>query len=327
MEKETTMIKSAFMTSSGDPYVLRHALSFYDKVWRDEVDELWVAINSTMERDVMATLIRDIPKEIKIVYLNRRLGYGRPLNLLLDLSPEGNVLILEDDSIIFKRGVVTKYFDLLNAYDLIGSPRMSCSKEVAVKLAKEFDLNYEGWGDRGPNFWPCFLWVKKKLLLKTDRNFDPSDWGDTFAWMSVQLRRQTSNILEIPQYHCSPDDFVNREQGLGIFDGKCGYMHSGSLSSGIESYLIDDNQTPLTDREVGVACGNPQPVENSPEMQKRVMWWQHCFYKNPLGHSFDDVYQKAVNRLVDLFDVDDLDKWEKLYMEVINADNSNRELA
>jgi len=318
MDKQKNL-RSAFMTSSGDPYCLLNALHYYETVWHDEVDELWIALNSTMEKKVVLDLISRFPKKVKFIYLNQRLGYGKPLNLLLECSPKGDVLLLEDDSIIFKKGIVTKYFNLLDTYDVLGSPRMSCSAEVAQKLKEEFNLNYEGWGDRGPNFWPCFLFTHKELLLKTDRNFDPTDWGDTFCWMSVQLRRLTSNILEIPQYHCSPDDFYNKEAKLGIFDGECGYMHLGSLSSGIESYLLDDNQVPLTDREKNIRANNPQPIPKDKEMQKRYMWWLSCYEKNK-GFDFDKIYYKALERFKRISGVknEEVVAWNKLYKEVID---------
>lgn len=355
-----TSLRSAFITSSGDPFVLLNCLHYFETVWQDEVDECWVALNSSMERGVMCELIKRFPKKVKFIYTNQRMGYGKPINMMLEMSPEGNVLLLEDDTIIFKKGIVDKYFSLLEnqkyVFDknsdikvisnehgmiiekernvspyqllgpqLIGSPRMSCTKEVADKLKKEFNLNYEGWGDKGCHFWPCFLWTRKSFLLQTDRNFDPSEWGDTFCWMSVQLRRllkdKPNAILEIPQYHCSPDDFQNKERGLGIFDGECGYMHLGSLSSGIESYLIDEDGCPLADREAGIKAIDPKPVENTPEMQKRVMWWRHCSSKHggqiptfwiPYSLSLGEVIKKSE------IDYDDLDKWEELYMGVIN---------
>lgn len=318
-------MRSAYITSSGDPYVLLNCLHYYETVWQDEIDELWIALNTTMEKEIMGELIKRFPKKVKFIYTNHRMGYGKPINVLLEVSPEGKVLLLEDDTIIFKKGVVTQYFDLLDEYDLIGSPRMSCSAEVAERLKSELDLDYSGWGDKGPNFWPCFFWVKKRLLRETDRNFDPSDWGDTFCWASVQMRRiirlDGNKLLEIPQYHSSPDDFQNKEQGLGIFDGECGYMHLGSLSSGIESYLLDENQTPLSDREAGIRAEHTKPIEQSKEMEKRLMWWWHCYDmgRGLLPREFEKTYHSSWKRAAKDFDVEEIMKWRKLYMEVINA--------
>lgn len=318
-------MRSVFISSSGDPFVLLYSLSFYPK-WVDEVDEVWLGLNSTMPRKVMAELLTKIPKSIKVMYVTKQLGFGKPLELLLSLSKEGNVLLLEDDAIIFKKGIVDKYFSMLerDEYDLIGSPRMSCPANIASNLKDEFDLNYEGRGDKGPMFWPNFFWVKKDLLLKTDCNFDPTNWGDTFAWMSVQLRRLTRNILEIPQYHCSPDDFVNKENGWGIFDGECKYMHLGSLSSGIQSYLLTDNQVPLADLESNIKAENPQPIPNSLEMHRRIMWWRYCA-KQVDSMSLKYTYLEAVKRAKRISGANeqDLVTLENLYKEVIYGTNPN----
>lgn len=313
--------RSCFMTSSGDPYVLLNSLSYFH-IWEEEIDELWIVINSTMEREVMAELIKrvSIHPKIQICYMSRRLGYGKPLDVLLDISPKGNVLLLEDDTIIFKKGILDKYFKMLEEkqYDVIGSPRMSCTPAIAEKLKQEFGLNYEGRGDRGPNFWPCFFFARKELLLQTDRNFDPTDLGDCFVWMSIQLRRLTNKILEIPQYHCSPDDFINKENNWSIFDGECGYMHLGSLSSGIESYLSDENNIALTDRESGFSA-EPKPIDQSNEMKRRVMWWKHCFERSKgFLPWFDSVYLGAIIKLSSQLKESELNEWENMYMEVIN---------
>jgi hypothetical protein len=314
-------IRSVFMTSSGDPFTLLNSMSWFD-VWQDEIDELWIAINSTMEREVMSKLIALLPKKAKILYINKQIGFGKPLKMLLELSPNDNVLFLEDDTIIFEKGVVDNYFKMLEQRecDLIGSPRMSCSAEVAEQLKTEFNLNYEGRGDKGPNFWPCFLWVRKDLLLKTDCNFDPTHWGDTFVWMSIQLRRMNISIKEIPQYHCSPDDFTNKENGWGIFDGECGYMHLGSLSSGIQSYLLDEHNVPLADREANLPVTTPKPIENTPDMQIRMHWF---LLNAGLMENYDLgiglIYSLAVVTAMQRagMTIDDLSKWGQLYKEVI----------
>jgi hypothetical protein len=307
-------VRSVFITSSGDPYVLLYCLQHIG-CWGSEVDEIWVCINSTMEQPVINKLLNQIPPKVKIVYINQRLGYGKPIDVLLNLSSEGSVLLLEDDTLIFKRKVVDKYFRLLESdeYDLIGSPRMSCTKKVADQLKEEFDLSYEGWGDKGPNFWPNFLWIKKEHLLKTDRNFGPTKWGDTFAWMSVQLRRMGLKIKEIPQYHTSPDDFENKENQRGIFDDKCGYIHIGSLSSGIESYLLDKNDVPLTDRAKGIKS-NGKEAENNKEMQKRLAWWNTCYWST-MGRfdEFDKIYFDALNDFQKRAGIKNYKKWQDLY--------------
>jgi hypothetical protein len=320
------------MSSSGDPYVLLNAMSYFH-IWEDEIDELWIGLNTTMSRDFVLYLLHNLPgtfqwsSKIKILYINKQIGFGKPLELLLDLSPHGNVLLLEDDTIIFKKGVVNAYFSMLeeDRCDLIGSPRMSCSPETARELQVEFSLNYEGRGDKGPMFWPCFLWVKKELLQRTDKDFDPSDWGDTFAWMSVQLRRLTTKILDIPQYHCSPDDDHNKEHGWGIFDGVCGYMHLGSLSSGIQSYLLTEDQVPLADLDTETRAEHPQPIPNSREMQNRLMWWHHCFMQR-IGDEYTyeaGLYESALMRVARIMNADNTEdpfykRNLKMYLDVIN---------
>ena len=310
-------MRSVFVTSSGDPYVLTHFLSHL-RYWRDTVDEIWIAINTTMERSLLPEIIKVIPSDVHFILVDRQIGYGTPFEILLKLSGIGNVLLLEDDTIIFDGEKINEYFKLLekDQFDLIGSPRMSCPEIVARNLKEEFNLDYSGWGDKGPNFWPCFLFVKKEFLLKTDCNFNPSGYGDTFVWMSIQLRRLGVRIKEIPQYHCSPDDFKNKENNQGIFDGECTYMHLGSLSSGIISYILDEYNVPMADRQTDQPALHPHPVPDTADMQIRIMWWRKCFEESPVRFSIDCDYEFGLKRLYKMISYEKLDEWRKLYENI-----------
>lgn len=320
----------AFLPAPCDPFVLLHCLHYFYEVWQDEVDTLYICLNSDIEYNVIADLIQLLnhPK-IVLTYFNRTLGHGTAINEMLSLCNEDYILLIEDDSIIFKKGVVTKYFELLknNTYDLVGSPRMSCPPAVAEYLKKEFDLNYEGWGDKGPNFWPCFLWARKQDLLNTDRNFSATEFGDTFVNTSIQLRKKGLKILEIPQYHLSPDDEINLANNRGVFDGECGYMHFGSLSSGIENTLLDQNNKPLKDRkkpncgEVNLKKRDLTPMEKL-ELERRVVWWNEAYRLNQqLFGEFGDAYGKAIEKLIIECKLsrENINNMLKMYKEVIQC--------
>jgi hypothetical protein len=340
------MSRAAFLPSPGDPFVLMHCLKYFKEVWSDEVDRLYICINSDIEEDVVEEVMKDYewPGKITTIYTKQVMGHGWAINRMMDECNEGYVLLIEDDSIIFKKGWVDSMFKLLEAetYDVIGSPRMSCSPEIAQIAKEKFNLNYEGWGDKGPNFWPCFLFTRKSLLAKTDRKFGNKSWqkgekllgvelqdtviGDTFVNTSLQLRSLTPKILEIPQYHCTPDDFDNQKAGKGMFDGKAGYMHFGSLSSGIENTLVDPNGRPLKDRKklntTGIKIRKPQTPQEEAELEKRVMWWLEAsvtWFPKKLTADFHFVYGYALGHIEKYCNLSPskINAWRKLYMKVI----------
>lgn len=324
------LTRAAFLPSPGDPYCLLHAIHYFKTVWQDEVDKLYILINSTVEQPVINELL-GLLKHPKIVvsYTDRTIGHGEAINRMLSQCNEDLVVLLEDDSIIFKKGIISTYFNMIEGgkYDLIGSPRMSCPKEVADKAKEEFGLNYEGFGDKGPNFWPCFFFTKRDILRETDRNFGATKYGDTLVNTSLQLRRliPKHRMVEIPQYHLSPDDEQYKERDLSIFDGRCGYMHFGSLSSGIENTLLDDKNKPLKDRlnpsAVPVKTRVPQSIQEHIELERRVMWWNECYQLNieKFGE-FGELYGKAIEKVIvrDGLSRERINNMYKMYMEVIN---------
>ena len=213
-----------------------------------------------------------------------RVVFDKPHGVALKemvLSTQAEYLLFcEMDGIIFKEGVVDQYFRLLEhgTYDVIGSPRMSCSPQIADIAKKNFNLDYSGEGDKGPHFWPCFFFVKKSLLLQTDLDFNNNAWNvgdvllgetltekvasDTMGWMSLQLRDLGAKVLEIPQYHCSPYDIDHYAQKTGIFNGKAPWIHIGSVSGDLTPPKSGTERLEMTRRLVWRdLCGNPPNTE------------------------------------------------------------------
>ncbi len=320
------MTRCAFLPANGDPYVLLHTAEYF-KVWSSEVDKLYILFNSTIDSSLVEPLkkLLDHPK-IVFFYVDHTMGHGEAINYLLDRCTEDSIMLIEDDSIIFKKGIVDTYFKIIesNSDAIVGSPRMSCPADVSDKLKVEFGLNYEGWGDKGPNLWPCFLFASRKNLLNTDRNFGASKFGDTFVNTSIQLRRNGCTFYEIPQYHCSPDDEQNKADCRGIFDGECGYMHFGSLSSGIENTLVNDDDIPLKD----MIEPSAPPIKFIPtsgmekvELEKRVMWWSEGYrlHITDFGY-FSEIYGKAIEKVIKRHELslENINNMRKMYHEVIS---------
>lgn len=317
--------KAAFLPSPGDPFVLQHCLYYFHRYWSDEVDKLYVHLNTPLEKSVVDKLIEKIKhKKIDITYIPHGVGHGRALIDMFNKSSERLVLFVEDDSIIFRSGWVSDMFSIMTPpeeFMVIGSPRMSCPPHVANKAREEFGLNYEGRGDRGPAFWPCFFFARRSTLKKTSMDWGATELGDTFVKASLELRRHTSSILEIPQYHCSNDDYYNKENGWGIFSGDCGYMHFGSLSSGIESMLFDSENRPLKDRH---ALSPQPPVKtqsiDASELMRRLFFWSRSvdMFGDGFGE-FTDIYRQSVMDAANRYGLEwkDINMVGRMYMEVV----------
>lgn len=327
--------RAALLPFPGDPFLLKYWLKFFHEVWGGEVDKLYVLINSPIEKSVVEYEIELLRNDkITAYYLDHQIEHGTGIDKMLGECEEEYVMLIEDDAYIFKSGYVDRYFSLLESgeYDVIGSPRGSCSMEIYEGARVKFGLNYEGLGDHGPNFWPNYFFAKRDTLLSTDRNFCARAWdpgevveplgmtvtdsrvvGDTFVNTSLQLRARfpKERILDIPQYHASPDDIEDYENKRFLFDGNAPWTHIGSLSTGVGGVLIDDCGRPLARRlidppkESASVPGQCTTEQERREWERRVAAWE-LFLQNALSdiHKIEEfmlLYRRAVDRIIAQF--------------------------
>lgn len=308
------MGRAVLLAYPGDPFLLNYWLHFFDTVWGEEIDSLYIGMNTPIEKEVVDYIYARIEKSRKITgknivveYQDHMADHGPTINKLLDLVTEDLVMLIEDDGFIFRKGVVDKCFKAIESgeYDIVGSKRGSCHMEILQAAQRKWGLQYEGEGDQGPNFWPNFFFTKKALLLQTDRNLAAKAWhkgetipaldyivlddviyGDTFVNTSLQLRAivPLGRIYIVPQYHGSPDDLEHAQRQQYLFDGGAPWTHIGSLSSGVGGVLRDNHNRHLDKR----TTAEPEAETHLPpewcktdaeknEWERRVQWWQ-TFY-------------------------------------------------
>lgn len=301
------MTKAAFISAGGDPFLTLFTLQLWKKWWYDEVDRIYVCFNTEMDsskfkNETISRITDD--KKVVLIYTPYQLGYGEPIRQMLELCREDLVLLLEDDGFIFTPGFVSGVFKGIEngEYDMAGSPRRSCGQEIWDVSKEKYNLNYEGLGDKGPNFWPNFFFCKRSDLLKTDMNFGPTGFqpgdyckeldytfkevnaGDTFVWTSMQLRAMGLRIKEIPQNHASPTEMEDRDKKVGLWMlPHIDYIHGGSLSSGWSWN--------------GFLLGR-QPIVDKRELETRVAFWAIASDFVSGLDEFKKDYKKGIENLV-----------------------------
>lgn len=275
--------RAALLPTPGDPILCKLWIHQYKKHVEHHVDNLYICVNSSMPEWVRNWTIQQFWKlESKhtLIYTNTMIGHGKALKVLYHTSKEDLLLLIEDDCFVFKGDAIDRGFRGLekDEYDLAGSPRMSCSPEIAEVAAQRWSLDYSGLGDKGPNFWPNCLFVRRSVLEATDLNFSNHCYkageyvphldytfnedvaGDTLVHMSLQIRNLGVRIKEIPQYHGHPDDYANYQESKGLWDGICPWTHSGS-SSDVQKHFY----------EKGIPAVNSEMEKM--EIERRYAWW------------------------------------------------------
>lgn len=326
--------RAAILPYPGDPFLLNYWLKFFDEIWGEEVDKLYIYLNCPAEEAVINYIrhLCNVRPKINLQYHPAQTEHGTAIDRTLDIVTEKYVMLIEDDAFIFKKGVVDSAFKKIESgeYDIVGSKRGSCSFEILEKAKEKWGLNYEGLGDQGCNFWPNYFFSTKELLLKTDRNFnsrawnkgdkiEPLDWvvdvdqvvGDTFVNTSLQLQNMVpqSRILYLPQYHGSPDDLEHFAKKQYLFDGHAPWTHIGSLSSGVGGLLKDDFDRPLSLRKVDPPKEETilpkewcQTEGQRWEFERRVQWWATFYdYAKDIPadlKEYHGLYAKALARII-----------------------------
>jgi len=277
------------MPMPGDPIILKAFLLNFDAVWADEVDKLYICLNIDQRtpdqvRDYDIALLDEHPK-VEFVVVDEMLFQGAALRRLLEEVKEDIIFSIEDDTVIIKQGQVDKCFRKIETgeADVVGSPRFSCSQEILDASAEKYDLDYSGYGDKGPNLWPNFFFARKADLLKTDLHFEPKGWepgerieelditakeviaADVFVWLCIQLRAMGKIFYDVPQGHSHPDDIVDMAMGTGLGDPNLPWIHIGSLTMTMEDLIIQS----VEPREHG---NKPKTGIEKQEICRRFAW-------------------------------------------------------
>jgi len=346
--------RAALLPFPGDPFLFHFWYKMFKKHWGDDVDKLYIYLNSPIEKDVVDFIKGLVAKDKKVnlTYVDHQVEHGDCINNLLEICEEEYIVLMEDDCYIWGRGVIAQNFNLLESggKDIVGSKRGSCGMDILKAAKEKWGLDYEGLGDQGPNFWPNLFFSKKELLLKTDRKFaakayragelikeldiTPTEdqFGDTFVNTSLQLRNMVAEdrIHYIPQYHGHPLDLEHHEKKEFLFDGHAQWCHIGSMSSGVSGLLRDNENRPLTTRTADPPAG-PTVLPNGPtnefetqEYERRVQWWLTFYWEAPaLGLAeFRRLYKEAIDQLVEQFKLNRkrIERRRQIYAEMMNSD-------
>lgn len=324
----------------GDPFILKHFLLNFDTVWADEVDKLYICLNmdhripdEVKEYDI--ALLEEHPK-VEFLVVDEMLFQGAALRELLKMVKEDIIFSIEDDTIIIKEGQVDKCFRKIETgeADVVGSPRFSCSQEILDASAEKYDLDYSGYGDKGPNVWPNFFFARKADLLETDQHYEPKGWepgerieelditakeiisADVFVWLCIQLRAAGLKFYDVPQGHSHPDDIVDMAMGTGLGDPNLPWIHIGSLTMTMEDFIIQSSD-PRTHKN------KPKNGMEKQEICRRFAWLR-LFLEVTAGkmEGMDAVrasYEKRMGEFVTAFglSVQLIDNYLKVYRRFV----------
>lgn len=300
------------LSAGGDVFLTELVIQLWKKYWYDEVDRFIINFNNHAKVPKSAVgeflfKMSNDPK-IHIIYHPEGVGNGTPIKEGMLVAPDNSlIMLLEDDGFIFKPKKVDTYFKMIEdgSYDAVGSPRGSCGQEVTDAMIKKYNIDINGLGDKGVNYWPNFFFCKKSHLMDTDWNFaskkfpkgvyfpeldhtfDSVNYGDTFVWADIQMRAKGVRFLDVPQFHASPEEiyYFNIKTDKWTPNLDFGWIHGGSLSAGWGGYLQKD--IPDVSTEISML-----------EMETRAAFWTLAV-NTTLGYAdFRNKYMEGIINLI-----------------------------
>ena len=210
------MTRAAIIAARGDPFANMLIADSFKKVWRDEVDMLYVAVSSWLDGKVKAFL-KDVvfndPK-IKLFFFDGLSQGGDHEPFLVEQGKEDNLVMLEDDVVIFKKGSIDDAFKKIETgkYDLLGQVSGAIDPFVLEKVRNIYSTETLG---------PAFRFFKRKDWEKTDKVYTsfsllPGKYYkeirsdvpsvatmDTGLWNSVQMISLKLKVLDIKEYRAT----------------------------------------------------------------------------------------------------------------------------
>jgi len=229
------MTRAAIIAGRGDVFTNFLFVDSFKKIWKDEVDMLYVAIASYFDEE-HKKFLRDVvfndPK-IKLFFFDRITEGGDNEPFLIEQSKEDHLVMLEDDVLVFKKLALDEYFKKIEngEFDVIGPYSPALSTWIREKAKAMYGYDAVG---------PSHRFMKRSDWEKTDKIYKANSFGigeykrevdmimpdrtrgisrgDTGMWNSVELMHAGCRI-----------GYINEVRATAIRPG-VPWTHVNSLS-------------------------------------------------------------------------------------------------
>lgn len=301
------MSRAVLMQSHGDPCLTSYWLRNFERVYRDEVDELRVLVNRQNDPRII-DFLRSETERVGGIFRHepRHLIHGQATRLLVADTDAYTVLLIEDDAFVRRPGAVNDAFDRIDQHeaDVIATPRHGMSPELEEyareKWGREEPRSPEG--NVGYGLWPCFVFARTSTLRMTSQRYESWSWApgqtvpgieypvgpsgvhtDSFTTTAFEMRGLGLHIEPGEQWK----ELWNRDLPE---DYDPAWFHAGGLSNGdFLNYRNFGNVHDCGGNNEGLDWGH------------RLWWWMRAYEKAPREALTDEqwlTYGENLNRLM-----------------------------
>lgn len=243
----------------------------FKKYWQGEVDKLYLIDSNWGIKDISN------PK-VEVLKVNPNLRYYEAYKEVLPKVKEDLVLFLDNDMVIYRKGIVKKVFKKLEDHDVV-----SIYDTIGEKTFKE--LNGKS------KFCPYFFATKKDLLMKyRDCEWGPVPWGETLSELTLKMLEDRIKPFEIEEDKNSIyfDGTKDEPKNLGYY-----HVRSGSSPAFLLTHKFFGNYKTYEDYMVN------QPRR---EYLRQIAWfYEMCDVNKKNWMIREDIYKLLEDIHIDKF--------------------------
>lgn len=327
------MRTAALLPTPGDPFVVAYWLRNCERVWRDEVDDVYILVNGQGEREIVEFIQREAERiGCRLSWQEEPLGHGQALRALALSCPAdtGTVVLIEDDAYVRRAGAIGSALARIEVgeTDVIATPRGGMDPEIeAYARAKWSDHDLTSpEGNSGPGLWPCFVFTEIATLRATSMRFESWSWRagdvipglgygvprdgmttDSFTATAFELRGAGLRIVPGPQYK----ELWDKD----LPSGDVPWFHVGGLSNGnFIRYDWDGGGS-----RPGIGGSN-----EGLDWAHRIWWWRRCLdTADGILPGLQPRYRERLDRLTDDLGVrEQVESWTDTLLPWISWDDS-----
>jgi hypothetical protein len=282
--------RAVAMGTNAYPFLMRYWYEIFTQIWQDEVDRVYIIVSQPEHASTWGytkSLLSSHPK-IKLIETNG--SWPASINFGTKQIQEDLVFICHDDTFIHKKGVLSKYFDIVEKENKvvtpitpIFAPQYTIEEILKYNFPKQLPIEVKETGEIGWSFYANMLFISRELLFKTSIDFGEyhrsigqycnllnwtpltQPWGaDTNFLFELELLKAGAYFHGIPKYEIAhlynlpePVEAIKEmvEKKQGAFSDDAGWIHLQTLAYHIYGLYWDVGEKELIEKGRGGKIG------------------------------------------------------------------------
>lgn len=279
--------RAVLLGTNAYPFLIRYWYELFDKVWQDEVDMVYIAVSKPEHESAWGYTKKVLSSHPKIRLFETNTDWPKSINTVVREVKEDLLFVPHDDTFIFKKGVLDKYFKIVEKTGKVVTPitHIFTPQDLVRELMKvkypnqvPFE-NDEYVTETGYSFYCNFFFVDMDLMRQTSMDFgewhvnigeyEPLlDWAplttnfgaDTNFKLCLELLRAGAEFYAIPKceiatIYNSPEPLETLKEMLepviGKFDRSNGWIHLQTMAYHIYGLYFDQGRREALELQSG----------------------------------------------------------------------------